>query len=265
MIKSLYTAATGMKAQQFYVDTISNNLANVNTAGFKKSSPSFQDLLYVTLKAPGIDNVAGVANPVGIQLGSGVKLGGTTLNFQPGVLEATGRKLDVAITGDGFFQVLLPNGVKGYTRDGSFQIDADGRLVTTAGYIVQPEVTFPQDVVEIGIGPDGQVKVTTATTPDQATQLAQLQTARFVNPAGLSATGNNIFVPSDASGQAILGNPGDSSTGLGQLLQNHIERSNVEVVSELVNLIVAQRAYEVNSRAIKASDEMLTQASSILR
>ena len=265
MIKSLYTAATGMKAQQFYVDTISNNLANVNTAGFKKSQPTFQDLLYVTMKAPGIDRVAGVANPIGIQLGSGVKLAGTTLNFQPGVLEATGRKLDVAITGDGFFQVQLPNGTKGYTRDGSFQIDGDGRLVTSAGYILQPEVNFPQDVLEIGISPDGNIKVTTASTPDVATSLAQLQTARFTNPAGLMAAGNNVFTPTDASGTARLGDPGDRTTGLGQLLQGHIERSNVEVVSELVNLIVAQRAYEVNSRAIKASDEMLTQASSILR
>jgi flagellar basal-body rod protein FlgG len=265
LIKSLYTAATGMKAQQFYVDTISNNLANVNTAGFKKSQPTFQDLLYVTLKAPGIDRVAGIANPIGIQLGSGVKLAGTSLNFQPGVLEASGRKLDVAITGDGFFQVLLPTGNVGYTRDGSFQIDGDGRLVTSSGYLVQPEVTFPQDVIEIGIGPDGQVKATTASSPDQSTQLAQLQIARFTNPSGLSATGNNVFVVTDASGLALLGNPGDPSLGLGELLQGHIERSNVEVVSELVNLIVAQRAYEVNSRAIKASDEMLTQASSILR
>lgn len=264
MIKSLYTAATGMKAQQFYVDTVSNNLANVNTAGFKKSAPSFQDLLYVTMKAPGIDRVAGVANPIGIQLGSGVKLAGTTLNFQPGVLEASGRKLDVAITGDGFFQVQLPNGNKGYTRDGTFQIDGDGRLVTSAGYIVQPEVNFPQDVVEIGISPDGNVKVTTATN-EVAQSLAQLQTVRFTNPAGLMATGNNVFTATDASGQAIQGTPGDRSTGLGELLQGHVERSNVEVVTELVNLIVAQRAYEVNSRAIKASDEMLTQASSILR
>ncbi|MEZ5989377.1 MAG: flagellar basal-body rod protein FlgG [Planctomycetota bacterium] len=265
MIKSLYTAATGMKAQQSYVDAVSNNLANVNTNGFKRSQPTFQDLLYVTMKAPGIDQAAGVPNPVGIQLGSGVKLSGTTVNFQPGVLEATGRKLDVAITGDGFFQILLPDGSTGYTRDGHFQVDGDGRLVTSAGNPLLPNVQIPQDTLEIGIAPDGTIKVTTSTSPDTAQTLAQLQLARFVNPAGLMARGQNYFIPTDASGQAIVGNPGQKGSGLGQLLQSHLERSNVEVVSELVNLIVAQRAYEVNSRAIRASDDMLTQASSILR
>jgi flagellar basal-body rod protein FlgG len=155
MIKSLYTAATGMKGQQTYVDAISNNLANVNTTGFKRSQPTFEDLLYVTLKAPGLDQSSGSGNPVGIQVGSGVKVAGTTMNFENGVLEGTHRSLDVAITGQGFFRVTLPDGTTAYTRDGHFQIDADSRLTTTSGYVIEPEIQIPSDVITIGIGEDG--------------------------------------------------------------------------------------------------------------
>jgi flagellar basal-body rod protein FlgG len=263
MIKSLYTAATGMKGQQTYVDAISNNLANVNTTGFKRSQPTFEDLLYVTLKAPGLDQSSGSGNPVGIQVGSGVKVAGTTMNFENGVLEGTHRSLDVAITGQGFFRVTLPDGTTAYTRDGHFQIDADSRLTTTSGYVIEPEIQIPSDVITIGIGEDGQVTVTQASSPDVATPLGQLELTRFVNPSGLNQIGGNLYLASEAAGTSINDNPG--SQGMGQLQQNFLERSNVEVVSELVNLIVAQRAYEVNSRTIRTSDQMLQQVSSIVR
>ena len=179
------------------------------------------------------------------------------------MLEGTNRNLDVAITGDGFFQVLLPDGTTGYTRDGHFQIDANGKLTTTSGLPIQPEITLPQDMLNLGIGKDGQFTVTTASSPDTATPLTQLQTVRFVNPSGLSPRGGNVFMATAASGVPIVGTPGES--GLGELQQNFLERSNVEVVSELVNLIVAQRAYEVNSRSIRVSDELLVQALAIIR
>ncbi|PIE22968.1 MAG: flagellar basal-body rod protein FlgG [Planctomycetota bacterium] len=263
MIKSLYTAATGMKGQQTYVDAISNNLANVNTTGFKRSQPTFQDLLYVTMKAPGIDQTGGNTNPVGIQVGSGVKVAGTTMNFTNGVLEGTSRNLDVAITGPGFFQVLLPDGAKAYTRDGHFQIDASGRLTNSSGYVLQPQIAIPEDTISLGIAEDGQVTVTQASSPDISTPIAQLELTRFVNPSGLNQIGGNLYLRTDAAGTEIRDKPG--SQGMGQLQQNFLERSNVEVVSELVNLIVAQRAYEVNSRTIRSSDQMLQQVSSIVR
>lgn len=263
MIKSLYTAATGMKAQQVFVDAISNNLANVNTGGFKKSQPTFQDLLYITLKAPGIESAGGSPNPIGIQIGSGVKVSGTALNFKTGVLEGTNRSLDLAITGPGFFRVTLPDGTEGYTRDGHFQIDRDGNVVTSRGYKLVPQVTLPQDTVNIGIGPDGKFSVTQASSPDSTTDLAQIQLARFINPSGLLSRGGNVYLATVASGTPVIDNPGLG--GLGELQQNFLERSNVEVVNELVSLIVAQRAYEVNSRAIRASDDMLNQAVAIVR
>ncbi len=263
MLKSLYTAATGMKAQQVYIDAISNNLANVNTNGFKRSQPTFQDLLYVTLKGAGLDVADGTPNPVGIQIGSGVKLAGTTMNFQAGVLEGTQRSLDVAITGDGFFKVLLANGTEAFTRDGHFQLDANGRLVSVSGHPLQPEIVIPQDTIGIGIGTNGEVTVQQAASPDVTTTLGRLQLTRFINPAGLEKQGNNLYLRTSAAGTGVEAPPG--SSGIGSLQQSFLERSNVEVVSELVSLIVAQRAYEVNSRAIKASDEMLTQATTILR
>ncbi|MEZ5966731.1 MAG: flagellar basal-body rod protein FlgG [Planctomycetota bacterium] len=264
MIKSLYTTATGMKAQQTMVDTIANNIANVNTAGFKRSQVSFEDLLYVTLKTPGLERDAGgVASPIGVQIGSGAQLSGTSKIYTTGVLEATNRPLDLAIEGDGFFQVRLPDGGNGFTRDGHLQRNSEGRLVTSGGEVIQPEINIPNDAIEISIDAEGRVSGRTAGNPDTTATFGQLQLARFVNPSGLLALGGNILRQTDASGPPTPNNPG--SNGLGTLKQNFIERSNVEIVNELVNLIVAQRAYEVNSRAIQASDQMLSTATSVIR
>jgi flagellar basal-body rod protein FlgG len=264
MLKSLYTTATGMKAQQTNVDMIANNIANVNTAGFKKSQASFEDLLYVTQQAPGLargtDNVA---VPTGTQIGSGTRLSGTTKVYSPGMLEPTDRQLDVAIDGEGFFGVRLPDGGTGYTRDGAFQINAEGKLVTSQGHILLPEVQVPQDTQGIAIDASGRVMVTTASSPDVATQVGQVTMHRFINPSGLLSVGGNVARQTEASGAPQTSTPG--TTGLGQLRQGFLERSNVQIVNELVNLIVAQRAYEVNSRAIQASDQMLSTATNIVR
>jgi flagellar basal-body rod protein FlgG len=263
MLKSLYTTATGMKAQQTMVDMIANNIANVNTAGFKKSQASFEDLFYVTLQSPGLARGAGGAVPIGTQIGSGTRLNGTTKVFTTGTLEITERNLDVAIDGDGFFAVTLPDGNTGYTRDGGFHLNADGKIVTGSGNVLQPEITVPSDALEIAIDPEGRVNVRTAGSPDVSTLLGQVTLHRFVNPSGMLAVGANVLRPTEASGQPITNNPGQ--TGLGLLKQGFVERSNVQIVNELVNLIVAQRAYEVNSRAIQASDQMLSTATNLSR
>ncbi len=264
MLKSLYTTATGMKAQQTMVDMIANNIANVNTAGFKKSLASFEDLFYVTLQSPGLTRGTGEdAAPIGTQIGSGTRLNGTTKVFTTGTLEITDRSLDIAIDGDGFFEVLLPDGSRGYTRDGSFHANADGKLVTGTGNVLMPEISVPQDMLEISISPTGMVSGRTAGSPDTATEFGRVTLSRFINPSGMLAVGSNIVRPTEASGQPVLGQPG--LTGLGTLKQGFIERSNVQIVNELVNLIVAQRAYEVNSRAIQASDQMLSTATNIVR
>jgi flagellar basal-body rod protein FlgG len=264
MLKSLYTSATGMKAQQIMVDTIANNIANVNTAGFKRSQASFEDLLYVTPQSPGLQRDAtGTPSPIGIQVGSGSRLSGTTKIYSPGTLEITNRNLDVALDGDGLFQVLLPDASTGYTRDGHFQINSDGKLVTSSGFVLQPEITLPPDVKEINIDLEGRVTGRLAGSTDTTQSFGQLSLAKFVNPSGLLATGGNILRQTEASGSPTLGFPG--SNGIGFVKQGFIERSNVEIVNELVNLIVAQRAYEVNSRSIQASDQMLSTATTIVR
>jgi flagellar basal-body rod protein FlgG len=264
MLKSLYTTATGMKAQQTMVDMIANNIANVNTAGFKKSQASFEDLFYVTLQVPGLARGANDSPvPIGTQIGSGTRLNGTTKVFTTGTLEITERNLDVAIDGEGFFEVLLPDGSSGYTRDGGFHLNADGKLVTAAGNILIPEITVPNDLLELSIDPEGRVSGRTAGSPDTATLFGQINTHRFVNPSGMLAVGSNVGRPTEASGQPITNTPG--TNGLGLLKQGFVERSNVQIVNELVNLIVAQRAYEVNSRAIQASDQMLSTATNLSR
>ena len=264
MLKSLYTTATGMKAQQTMVDMIANNIANVNTAGFKKSLASFEDLFYVTLQSPGLaTSGSGGETPIGTQLGSGTRLSGTTKVFTAGTLEGTDRSLDIAINGDGMFEVRLPSGQSGYTRDGSFQINKDGKLVTGQGYVLVPEISLPSDLLELSIDAEGHVSGRTAGSPDLSTTFGQLTLNRFVNPSGMIADGGNVMLVSPASGPPITQNPG--TDGLGTLKQGFIERSNVAIVNELVNLIVAQRAYEVNSRAIQASDQMLQTATSIAR
>ena len=261
MLKSLYTTATGMKAQQTMVDMIANNIANVNTAGFKKSQASFEDLLYVKLQSAG-DGTDG-QRPVGTEIGSGTRLSGTTKVHTSGTLEITDRALDLAIDGEGFFEVLLPDGSSGYTRDGSFQVNAEGKLVTSAGYVLTPEITVPNDVLEVSIDPEGRVSGRTASAPDAQTQFGQINLTRFLNPSGLTSRGSNISIGHPAAGQPTIAPPGQQGAGL--LKQGFIERSNVQIVNELVNLIVAQRAYEVNSRAIQASDQMLSTATNLSR
>ncbi len=264
MLKSLYTTATGMKAQQTMVDTIAHNIANVNTAGFKRSQATFEDLLYVTLQAPGLaQDATGTPSPIGLQIGSGSRLSGTTKIYTAGTLEGTNRALDVAIDGDGFFKVRLQDGTDAYTRDGHLQVNAQGVIVTASGNILEPQITLPQDLLDLSIAPNGQVTGRQASSPNSTAILGQVNLFKFINPSGLLSRGGNIVMETGASGNAIEATPGDQ--GLGTLRQNFLERSNVEIVSELVSLIVAQRAYEVNSRAIQASDQMLQVATSIVR
>lgn len=261
MLKALFTSATGMKAQQLTVDNTANNLANVNTTGFKKSQLGFQDLLYVTHRAAGSDSAQGLQLPTGLQIGSGVRPSSNTKIFSQGVLENTDNKLDVAIEGDGFLQINLPNGQPRYTRDGALRLNSTGNLVSTEGFQVQPQITIPQDTLSVSIGSDGTVSVLTAGSPTTTTTLGQLTLIRFPNPTGLSSEGGNLYSETSSSGSPITGTPGND--GFGTLRQGYLERSNVEVVSELVNLILAQRAYEINSRAIKAGDEMLQTSNNI--
>jgi flagellar basal-body rod protein FlgG len=263
MMKGLYTAASGMKVQQVNVDVIANNLANVNTAGYKRTQADFQDLLYVILKEPGAQTQNGFTTPSGVQIGSGAELVSTTKVFTPGVLEQTERALDVAILGDGFFEVDLPNGQKAYTRDGGLRLDGVGRLVTAQGYAISPSITVDDAADKsITIAQDGTITVRDPIT-QASTNLGTLQLARFANPAGLRASGGNLFVETASSGAPTLSNPGEGGTG--PVAQNTLERSNVNVVNELVSLITAQRAYEMNSRAIKVGDEMLSEASNLVR
>jgi flagellar basal-body rod protein FlgG len=253
-----------MRVQQTNVDVIANNLANVNTSGYKRTQADFQDLLYVVRREPGAPTNSGFANtPSGIQIGSGAELLSTTKVFTPGVLEPTGSALDFAIQGDGFFVVDHPNGQQAYTRDGALRIDANGSLTTAQGFVLSPAITVPvdADVSSLVIAPDGTVSVRLGDS-SQA-QIGQLQLARYPNPAGLRAAGGNLFFETASSGAVQLVTPGED--GAGHISQNTLERSNVDVVNELVNLITAQRAYEVNSRAIRAGDEMLSEVNNLIR
>lgn len=262
-MKALYTAGTGMKVQQLTVDVIANNLANANTAGFKRSQLDFQDLLYVNMQRPGLETARGHASPTGLQVGSGARAASTTKVFSQGVLEETSRDLDLAIQGEGFFQVGLPDGATAYTRDGSFRLDAAGNLVTTDGLKVDPGIAIPSNATSLTIGKDGTVSATTADSPQKATQIGRLSLARFPNAAGLSSEGGNLYRETPSSGAAVVAPAGES--GMGQLAQRFLERSNVEVVSELVHMIIAQRAYEVNSRAIRTGDDMLALVNNLTR
>jgi flagellar basal-body rod protein FlgG len=261
MIKALFTSATGMNAQQTLVDVTANNLANVNTTGFRKSQTDFQDLIYVTGRSPGSDAAQGLQIPTGLQIGSGVRVAGTTKLFLEGVLENTGNDLDIAIEGQGFFQVTLPDGSIRYTRDGTLRKNRDGSLVTSDGFLIQPQITIPPDAVSVGVGADGTVSVISSGSPNTSTPVGQLQVARFVNPAGLSSEGRNLYSESASSGPPQLTTPG--LNGAGFLRQGFLERSNVDVVQELVNLILAQRAYEFNTRAVRTADQMLSATNNI--
>jgi flagellar basal-body rod protein FlgG len=254
MIRSLWIAKTGLDAQQTNLDVIANNLANVSTNGFKRAGVVFEDLMYQNLRQAGAPAGEAGQLPTGLQIGLGVRAVATTRNFAQGNMTQTGNVYDLAIKGQGFFQVQMPDGSTAYTRDGAFQVNADGELVTNNGQPVQPGITVPVNAQSVTIGPDGKVSVT---LPGQAApvEIGQLQLANFVNPAGLEPRGQNLFVETAASGPANVGDPGTDS--LGPLQQGMVEGSNVNVVEELVTMIATQRAYELNSKAIQTSDQML--------
>lgn len=252
MLRAFSTAATGMSAQQMMVDVTANNLANINTNGFKRSQIDFQDLLYLKLRQAGTEVSSGLLAPSGIEIGSGVRAGSTEKVFTSGELINTGKPLDIAIQGDGFLQVSMPDGKTKYTRDGALQTNANGDLVTTTGYRIEPAITIPIDATDITISPDGGVQVT---TPSGTSTVGNIQLATFINPAGLSSDGDNLLSETEASGSPVTGTPG--MDGFGTIQSTFLEKSNVQMVTELVNLITAQRAYEVNSRTIKAGDDML--------
>ncbi|MCP4377251.1 MAG: flagellar basal-body rod protein FlgG [bacterium] len=260
MLRAFSTAATGMTAQQMIVDVIANNLANISTVGFKRSQVDFQDLMYMKIKEPGRDIASGVTAPSGFEIGSGVSPASTLKVFTTGELENTGRDLDVAITGSGFFQVTGPSGETRYTRDGALRLDKNGTLVTSGGYTIEPAITVSTDALGVSIAEDGSVTV--RGSDGTSSSVGQITLARFLNPSGLSSEGGNLLAESAASGTATSTTPGES--GAGTLQQGFLERSNVQMVTELVNLITAQRAYEINSRAIKAGDEMLTTANRLI-
>jgi flagellar basal-body rod protein FlgG len=262
MMRALWTSASGMIAQQNHIDTISNNLANVNTTGYKKSRADFTDTLYQTMRAAGTSESSATTFPTSVSVGLGSQMVSTTMLFSQGTFQQTDNPLDVAIEGSGFFVVTLPNGTQAYTRDGSFKVDGEGRIVTSQGYPLEPEIVIPSDMETLGIGTDGTVSVVRSgqTTSEQ---LGQMQLAIFQNPGGLSRVGGNLYTPTAASGEATVGNPGEE--GRGSLQQGVLENSNVQIVEEMVNLIIAQRAFETNSRAIQTADEMLGIANALRR
>lgn len=263
MIRALYSAASGMVAQQMNVDNIAHNLANAKTVGFKARRAQFQDLLYQSLIQPGASASAQTVVPSGLQLGLGTRPASNEIIFTQGNFQFTNNPLDLVIQGRGFFQVRLPSGELAYTRAGTFHLDRDGNIVTADGDPLEPQITLPPDAQSITIAPDGTVSYT---QPGQsAAQVAgQIQLANFPNPAGLNSIGRNLYMPTDASGDPIVGTPGGQE-GLGTLLQGYVEESNVSVVEEFINLIIAQRAYEANSRVVRAADEMYQQVNNLTR
>ncbi|MEJ8811062.1 flagellar basal-body rod protein FlgG [Variovorax ureilyticus] len=254
MIRSLYVAKTGLEAQQTQLDVVSNNLANVATTGFKKSRAVFEDLLYQNIRQVGGQSSDQTRLPSGLQVGTGVRVVATERMHSQGNLTKTDNPKDVAINGAGFFQVQMPDGTMAYTRDGSFQTNAEGQLVTASGYTVEPAITIPQNATSLTIGRDGIVSVTQAGS-QLTVQVGQLQIANFLNPTGLQSMGENLYTETDSSGAPNVVNPGVD--GAGVLTQGYTEASNVNVVEELVNMIATQRAYEINSKAIQTSDQML--------
>jgi flagellar basal-body rod protein FlgG len=252
--RSLYIAATGMNAQQAQMDVISNNLANVSTNGFKGSRAVFEDLIYQTLRQPGANSTQNTEIPSGSQVGTGVQQVATERLYTQGNLTQTGNSKDIAINGAGFFQVQMPDGTIAYTRDGSFQTDQQGRLVTSDGFPLQPAITLPQNATKLTIGQDGTVSITQGNSTNTV-NIGSIQLATFINPAGLDSIGQNLFQETQSSGAPNVGQP--SLNGIGPLQQGFVETSNVNVVQELVNMIQTQRAYEINSKAVTTSDQML--------
>jgi flagellar basal-body rod protein FlgG len=255
MLRSLWIAKTGLDAQQTNIDVISNNLANVSTNGFKKTRPVFEDLLYQTLRQPGAQSSQQTQLPSGLQIGTGVRPVAAERIHTQGNLQQTGNALDVAINGSGFFQILMPDGTTAYTRDGSFQMDNQGQLVTSSGYQVQPAIMIPSNAIAVTVGRDGTVSVTLPGTPQTTSQIGNIQVASFINPTGLQSIGENLYLETMSSGAPQTNTPG--SNGAGVLNQGYVETSNVNVAEELVNMIQAQRAFELNSKAITVSDQML--------
>jgi flagellar basal-body rod protein FlgG len=262
MMRALYTAASGMGAQQRHIDTVANNLANVNTTGFKKSKVHFQDLLYHNERTAGVPSSLSTQVPVGLHVGHGVKYVATEKIHTQGNIQNTGNDLDLSIDGIGYFQILQPNGIVAYSRDGHFNIDGLGRLVTNDGMLLDPEINIPQDTRKIEIGFDGTVSVYLR-DETQPEAIGSVQLARFTNPAGMTPIGKNLYLPTPASGNPIVDAPGSNS--MGRLNQGFLEMSNVALVEEMVDMITTQRAYEVNSKAIQASDEMLQTANNLTR
>ena len=260
MIRSLYIAKTGLEAQQTNLDVVTNNLANVSTNGFKKSRAVFEDLLYQNVRQPGAQSSQQTQLPSGLQIGTGVRAVATERLHTQGNPQQTGNSKDVMVNGSGFFQVLMPDGTTAYTRDGSFQTDNNGQLVTSSGYVLQPPITVPSNALTMTVGRDGTVSVTTPGTV-APTQIGSIQLSNFVNPAGLESLGENLYAETGSSGTAQTSTPG--TNGAGVLMQGYVETSNVNVVEEMVNMIQTQRAYEINSKAITTSDQMLAKISQL--
>ncbi len=262
MMRALFTGASGMRGQQFKIDVTSNNLANVNTTGFKANRPEFVDLLYQQIRRPGGTSATGIAWPSPLDVGLGVNPASTAKLFTQGSMIATDQQLDLTIAGDGFFQIQATDGSTIYTRDGSYSLDSDGNVVTSDGHYLIPNITVPENTIRVTVGQDGTI---TATLPDQAedAELGQIQLVRFINPQGLNSLGDNYFSETGASGAPIVGTPGEE--GFGKIMQGYLENSNVSVVDELIGLIVGQRAYEANSKSVSTSDEMLQTAVNIKR
>jgi flagellar basal-body rod protein FlgG len=266
MVRSLWTGAAGMIGQQANIDTISNNLANVNTSGFKKMRADFEDLLYQTVKTAGTPATEDTVTPVGVQMGHGVKVAATQRMFTQGALQNTDNVYDMAISGEGFFRIQMYDGSWAYTRDGAFKVDSDGRLVTSNGYWVLPDIIMPEGFLpeKITVSKDGRVTVLVPQIDEnEPVDVGQVELYRFPNPVGLTAVGENLFKISNASGDPIPGRPGYE--GMGQIIHKFLEMSNVSVVREMVDLIVAQRAYEFNSKTIQTSDNMLGTATTLKR
>lgn len=263
MIRALYSAASGMSAQQINVDNIAHNLANANTSGFKARRAQFQDLMYQSVVQPGSASGQQTVVPTGLQIGLGTRTSSNEILFTQGQFAQTDNPLDLVIQGKGFFQVRRPTGELAYSRSGAFHVDRDGAIVTSDGNPIEPAITIPQNALQISIGADGTVSYT---VPGQtaAQQAGQIQLASFPNPAGLNSLGGNLYSPTDASGDATVGVPGGQE-GLGTVMQGYTEQSNVSVVEEFINLIVAQRGYEANSKVVKAADDMYQQVNNLTR
>ena len=263
MIRALYSAGSGMVAQQINIDNIAHNLANANTVGFKMRRTQFQDLLYQTLAQPGAAATSQTVIPTGLQIGLGARASSNSIVFEQGSFQLTGNSLDMVVQGKGFFQIRRPTGEVAFTRGGQFHLDRDGNVVTQDGDPLEPQITIPPEAQSITIASDGTVSFS---LPGQAaTAVAgQIQLANFVNPAGLNSLGRNLYAPTDASGEAVVGNPAGQE-GLGALLQGYVENSNVNVVEEFISMIVSQRAYEANTKVVRAADEMYQQVNNVAR